>query len=33
MNPDAEPCTQGLDIDGVPVLAGTQPGLVSADEQ
>ena len=28
-NPDEEPCTQGLDVDGVPVLAGAQPGLVA----
>ena len=27
--PDSEPCTERLDVDGVPVLAGEQPGLVS----
>jgi hypothetical protein len=31
MNPDQEPCTQRLDVDGVPVLAGTPPGLVPTD--
>ena len=31
MNPDQEPCTQRLDVDGVPVLAGTPPGLVTTD--
>jgi hypothetical protein len=28
-NPDEEPCTQRLDVDGVPILAGEQPGLVT----
>lgn len=26
MNPDQEPCTQRLDVDGVPLLAGAKPG-------
>ena len=28
-NPDEEPCTQAFDVDGVPILAGEQPGLVT----
>jgi hypothetical protein len=26
MNPDQEPCTQRLDVDGIPLLAGARPG-------
>jgi hypothetical protein len=32
MNPGSEPCTEGLDIDGVPVLGGIQPGLAPASD-
>jgi hypothetical protein len=28
-NPEEEPCTQRFDVDGVPLLANEQPGLVS----
>jgi hypothetical protein len=32
MNPGSEPCTQRYDLDGIPVLAGIQPGLAPTSD-
>jgi DNA-directed RNA polymerase specialized sigma24 family protein len=31
MNPDAEPCSQRYDLDGIPILAGIEPGLAPTE--